>query len=299
MTQTATGVLAIDIGGTKIALAAISATGEWRAQDKFIIAGLAGEQIVAQLLAASQALQARAQLTFAAIGVSTIGVVEGDHLKLVPTIQGWGQVNLRASLQTVFPAVPVLIENDVKSATYAELLNGALKGTSAGLYLNLGTGIATGLTLGDQVVRGSHGAAGEVGYWLLDAQSSAGFATGHAPLEEATGGQGIGQQLTALVGHPYTAKDLWQAPTLSPALQQFKDHLLTTWAVNLSNLCIAWDPAVVAVGGGMQAAYHQIAPVLTAKLAQSVPFPPVLKPAFYRQNASLNGIALLALRTLQ
>ncbi|WP_225426482.1 hypothetical protein [Levilactobacillus namurensis] len=39
MTQTATGVLAIDIGGTKIALAAISATGEWRAQDKFIIAG--------------------------------------------------------------------------------------------------------------------------------------------------------------------------------------------------------------------------------------------------------------------
>ena len=296
--ETHNGILAIDIGGTKIALAAIDDQGTWVAQDKFIIAGQSGQEIVAHLQAASCQLTQQAGLTVQAVGISTIGVVDGEHLRLVPTIQGWDQVNLRQALQAVFPAVPVLIENDVKSATYAEVLNGALKGTSAGLYLNLGTGIATGLSLGDQVIRGSHGAAGEVGYLLLDPTSPAGFATNHAPLEEATGGQGIGQQLTALTGRPTTAKDMWTADQLTAPVQDFKDQLLARWAFYLANLCITWDPAVVAVGGGMQAAYAQIAPALTTKLVQSVPFPPVLKPAFYRQNASLNGIALLTQRTV-
>ena len=193
----------------------------------------------------------------------------------------------------------MLLENDVKSATYAEVLNGVLAGTTSGIYLNLGTGIATGLSLGDQVMRGSHGAAGEVGYQLLDATSESGFATGHAPFEEATGGQAIGKQLTALVGHPYSAKDLWQDQQPSAAIQEFKATLLARWALHLSNLCIAWDPAVVAIGGGMEAAYDQIAPTLQASLQRSVPFPPVLKRAFYQQNASLNGIALLTLKTIK
>lgn len=299
MKTTKTGVLAIDIGGTKIALAAITATGDWLAQDKFIIAGLTGDEIVARLQTAAQALQQRAALTIRGIGVSTTGVVDGDHLKMVPTIIGWEQVNLRRSLQAVFAGVPVWIENDVKSAAYAEVFAGALKGTRSGIYLNLGTGIATGLTLGDRVVRGSHGAAGEIGYLLLEPQGDAGIATGHAPFEEATGGQAIGQQLTALVGHPYSAKDMWTADQLPAAVATFKTRLLSLWAFHLANLCIAWDPEVVAIGGGMQAAYDQIAPALTAKLAASVPFPPTLKPAFYQQNASLNGIALLALRSLQ
>lgn len=171
--MTTKGVLAIDIGGTKIALAAIDLAGHWLAQTKFVIAGLDGGAIVTQLLAASQQLVSQAQLTVTGIGVSTIGVVDGEHLKLVPTIKGWDHVNLKAALQRQFTQIPVWIENDVKAATYAEVLNGALKGTTAGLYLNLGTGIATGLSLGDRVIRGSHGAAGEVGY-LLTASSDAG-----------------------------------------------------------------------------------------------------------------------------
>ncbi|MGY5339719.1 ROK family protein [Levilactobacillus spicheri] len=293
------GVLAIDIGGTKIALAAIDAAGTWLAQERFIIAGLAGPAIVARLVAACQRLQAQTHLTLTGIGVSTIGVVDGDHLKLVPTIPGWDQVNLRGALQAQVADVPVWLENDVKAATYAEVLNGALKGTTTGLYLNLGTGIATGLSLGDRVLHGSHGAAGEIGYLQIDAASEDGFATGHAPFEEVTGGQAIGRQLTQLLGHPYSAKDLWNDSQPTAPVRRFKERLLDLWAFQLSNLCIAWDPAVVAVGGGMEAAYDQIAPVLTARLRQSVPFPPVLKPAFYQQNASLNGIALLALHAGQ
>ncbi|MCE6019710.1 ROK family protein [Levilactobacillus brevis] len=247
--MTTKGVLAIDIGGTKIALAAIDLAGHWLAQTKFVIAGLDGGAIVTQLLAASQQLVSQAQLTVTGIGVSTIGVVDGEHLKLVPTIKGWDHVNLKAALQRQFTQIPVWIENDVKAATYAEVLNGALKGTTAGLYLNLGTGIATGLSLGDRVIRGSHGAAGEVGY-LLTASSDAGFAAGHAPFEEATGGQAIGRQLTALVGSPYSAKDMWSNAELPQVVQRFKTQLLASWAFNLANLCITWDPAVVAIGGG-------------------------------------------------
>lgn len=292
------GILAIDIGGTKVAVAAISATGEWLAQQRFMIAGAAGEQIVQDLLTVCQALVQQTTLSVKGIGVSTIGVVDGDHLRLVPTIQGWDQVNLRAALKTQFTGVPIFIENDVKSATYAEVLNGTLQGTTAGMYLNLGTGVAVGLSLGDQVMRGSHGAAGEVGYLLIDQRSQASFATNHAPFEEFAGGQAIGKRLSALLGRSYTAKELWADQT-NPQLQQFKQQFLDLVAFQLSNLCITWDPQVVAIGGGMEAAYEQIAPTLTAALQKNVPFPPVVKPAFYKQNASLNGIALLALHRLK
>ena len=104
---TTNGILAIDIGGTKVALAAVDLQGRWLAQDRFIIAGLTGPVIVAHLIAAAQALQRQAGLTVQGIGVSTIGVVAGTQLKLVPTIVGWDQINLRQALQSAFTAVPV------------------------------------------------------------------------------------------------------------------------------------------------------------------------------------------------
>src|SRR5690625_7247296 len=59
--------------------------------------------------------------------------------------------------------LPVELENDANAAGFAEHLYGAARGLSSSVYLTLSTGIGGGLFIGDQVIRGAHGIAGEVG----------------------------------------------------------------------------------------------------------------------------------------
>ena len=65
-----------------------------------------------------------------------------------------------------------MIDNDVNAAAAAELRWGALRGVDIGLYVNLGTGLAAALVVGGRVVPGAHGAAGEIGYLLVDPAAS-------------------------------------------------------------------------------------------------------------------------------
>ncbi|MFT8360916.1 ROK family protein [Liquorilactobacillus satsumensis] len=290
------GILAIDIGGTKVALAVLDRTGKWLTHKKIIIAGELGNRIVEKLIVESQKIVKSCQVDIIGIGISTIGVIKDNYLKLVPTISGWDQINLKEIFQKNFPEAKIILENDVKAATYAEILRGSLRATTSGIYLNLGTGIAIGLSLKDQVVKGSHGAAGEIGYFLTQITEDNSFSNGHAPLEEIIGGQAIGQHLEALTGSNYTAKELWNDSLRKSEVKEFKSEVLRYLTFTLSNLCIMWDPEVVVVGGGMEAAYAKFVPALEKALQKNVPFAPKLKPAFYKQNASLNGIGLLTLK---
>lgn len=58
-------------------------------------------------------------------------------------------------------AAPVLVDNDVNLAALAE--QGTV-GASSFAYVYVGAGLGLGLYLGDRLVRGAHGLAGEIGY---------------------------------------------------------------------------------------------------------------------------------------
>lgn len=290
------GFLAIDFGGTKVIVALLNLKGDWLAREKKIIAHQDSKKIITEALKLCQKLVSEKQCTISGIGISTIGVVNGDYLKLVPTIKNWDQINLRESFELQFPDVPIYIENDVKAAAYGEILNGALKNTKNGLYLNLGTGVAVGLTYGEKVVKGSHGAAGEVGYLLNSVDSNVSFLNGHAPFEEVAGGQGIARQITQITSVEMEAKEFWNKDFPKESeLFQLQKHILKLLSFQLSNLCVIWDPEVVAIGGGMEAQFSLFANKLKSALRDNVPFPPKLLPAYYKQDASLNGIAQLLL----
>lgn len=287
-------ILAIDFGGTKVIAALFNLQGKLLAKEKIIIAHQEGDKIVAETLKMCRNLFFSQNCLISGIGISTIGVVDGDYLRLVPTIKDWNQVNLREAFSLQYPNVPIYIENDVKAAAYGEVLNGALKNTKNGLYLNLGTGIAVGLTHGEEVIRGSHGAAGEIGYLLNSVEHNTSYKRGHAPFEEIAGGQGISQQIAKKTNVKMEAKAFWNKSFSEESeLFQLKERILNLLSFQLSNLCILWDPEVVAIGGGMEAQFAYFADRLEPALHDNVPFPPKLVPAYYEQNASLNGIAQL------
>jgi predicted NBD/HSP70 family sugar kinase len=61
-------------------------------------------------------------------------------------------------------SAPVLVDNDVNLAALAEHRSGAGADAASFAYVYVGAGLGLGLYLGDQLVRGAHGLAGEIGY---------------------------------------------------------------------------------------------------------------------------------------
>ncbi len=63
--------------------------------------------------------------------------------------------------------MPVLVENNVNLAAVGEKWFGLARGVSTMVFISVGAGIGMGIVIDDQVVRGAHGAAGEIGYLPL------------------------------------------------------------------------------------------------------------------------------------
>ncbi|PRY22881.1 ROK family transcriptional regulator [Pseudosporangium ferrugineum] len=59
---------------------------------------------------------------------------------------------------------PILVDNDVNLAALAEHRTGRAAGAPSFAYVYVGAGLGVGLYLGDQLIRGAHGLAGEIGY---------------------------------------------------------------------------------------------------------------------------------------
>jgi glucokinase len=287
-------VLAIDFGGTKVALTTAPAVGATSVGLDAILrldtqSSAGAKKIVRRSLDAARTLVESP----AAVGVSTFGVVRGDRVHLAPNVPGWDGLELTRLLREEFGATPVCIDNDVKSAAVAELRWGALRGVDVGLYLNLGTGLAAALVVGGEVVRGVHGAAGEIGY-LIGSAGERGFVDGRAPLEELVSGAALANRGSELLGRPVTAQDLF-AHRHDAGVRAILDEAINVLSMVVANLCTTLDPERVVVGGGLMRAGQHILPRVTAEIARTVPFPPTVVAARFVDDASLLGALALAL----
>ncbi|WP_433305179.1 ROK family protein [Actinoplanes sp. CA-030573] len=285
-------VLAIDFGGTKIAIATAavgSPDGRPEATLRLRTLGESGAmQAVRRTFEAARTLLTEP----AAVGVSTFGVLRGGRVRLAPNVPGWDGMALPALLRAEFGDAPVAIDNDVNAGAAAELHWGALRGVDVGLYVNLGTGLAAALVVGGRVVPGAHGAAGEIGY-LRDNDTDPGFADGHAPLEDVVSGLALARRGAALLGRPVTAAELFGLGS-EPGVARLLDETIETLARTIANLCVVVDPERVVLAGGMMGAAEHIMPRVAAALRRSVPFPPALAKARFADDAPLVGAMALA-----
>jgi glucokinase len=291
-------VLAIDFGGTKVAVATATTTGSILHQMRIdALASQGAQQILERTTAVAHTLIERTAMQVGgqcvALGVSTPGVVHDDGTLFSPNIPGWERVPLRETLRALLRIPAVVVENDVKAAAMAEVLWGALKGADPALYLSLGTGIAAAIVIGGRVVSGAHGASGEIGYNLRSVLDTSGAAHGHAPLEEAVGGRFMGERASLLLGEPLSTADLFAHSDVRARF--LVDEALAELATHVANLAILIDPACIAVGGGLMSSGDLVLSALSFRLSFAVPFPPEILPASFLNDASLYGAIALAL----
>jgi predicted NBD/HSP70 family sugar kinase len=295
-------VLGLDFGGTKIAAAVCDLAGnrlsssvvESRATDGARVSFDHGVETARDLLAS-----AAPDATLAAVGVSTFGIPFDDRVELAPAIRGWESFPLGRELRAEFTEAVVQVATDAKAAALAETRWGSLAGCDPAVYLNLGTGLAAAIVIAGQVVSGSHGAAGEIGY-SLRTPLDVGLRAGHrVTLEDVVSGQALPKRAAALGlvsagGGQLTAADVFQAGQDDPAVDDLISAFVSELAFHLTNIAILVDPVRIAVGGGLVRSADRIMPTLTHALNAAVPFPPELVIADFPDDAPLLGAIAIA-----
>lgn len=102
------------------------------------------------------------------IGVGIPGIVsEEGTLVVSPNLSGWVNLPIKSQLEHEFE-LPVKMDNDANTAALAELVLGAGKDIEDFLYITLGTGVGGAIIHRGQIIRGSYGAAGEIGHTIID-----------------------------------------------------------------------------------------------------------------------------------
>jgi glucokinase len=293
-------VLGIDLGGTKMALG--TADGSGTILHRQVVPTLAeqgADQAITRAITAGRQLVDRTRAehggALAGVGVANMGITLEDRVLMAPNVPGWDRLALPQLMRQAFSTDEVRVENDVKAAASAELRWGALAGVDVGIYLNLGTGIATALIAHGRVIRGAHGAAGEIAYNLRQVHEEVGVRHEHAPLEEFVGGRAIGERASLLFSEPFTAAEIFHRAQSDLEARAFVEVTLTEIAFHVTNLAIALDPERIVVGGGLMHSKDVILPRLAAHVKRFVPFPPTLLEAHFSRDAGLMGAIALAL----
>jgi glucokinase len=162
-------VLAIDIGGTKLAAGVVDEEGRVmesrRAPNPNPPTG-GGEALLQSLLALIDELRTE-RSTLLGIGIGCGGPMRWPSGEVSPlNIPSWRDFPLRARLADEFK-LPVRIHNDAVCVAVAEHWRGAGVGVDNVLGMVVSTGVGGGLILGGRLIDGASGNAGHIGHAIV------------------------------------------------------------------------------------------------------------------------------------
>src|SRR3712207_1123014 len=161
-------VLALDIGGTKLAAGLVSLDGTVVHQDGAATNGRGtAEALYGDLIALCERVLAAggvSEIDLAGVGVGCGGPMLYPEGRVSPlNIPAWRGFPLRERLQARFGR-PALVDNDAKALALGEHWIGAGKGAGCLLGMVVSTGVGGGIVDGGWLVHGALGNAGHVGH---------------------------------------------------------------------------------------------------------------------------------------
>jgi len=261
--------IGLDLGGTKIEMALVDATGHIvvsRRQPTHPEKG--PDAVIANIVACVRDCQVEAKKTAQGLGIGVAGQLDRmGTLRFSPNLPGWCDVPLRAKLEDAL-SMPVVITNDVRATTWGEWQHGAGQGVDDMVCLFVGTGIGGGVVSGGRLIDGCSNTAGELGHMTIVAGGRRCHCPNQGCLEAYAGGWAIakraqeavrtnpqdGQRLVAL------AKGLEQisAATVTQACSEgdpLACHLVEETAQYLAAGAVAivnaFNPCLLILGGGV------------------------------------------------
>jgi len=166
-------VIAVDLGGTKIAAGVVSGDLEILARENSCTCADGGvDAVVARVVGICRSMVERQGMNISQVGgvsIAACGAIEPERGLVVfsPNLPGWCNVPLRDMVAERLGIGAMLI-NDANAAALGELRAGAGVGKKELIYLTLGTGIGGAIIIGGRLYTGSTGSAGELGHMTIN-----------------------------------------------------------------------------------------------------------------------------------
>ena len=189
------------------------------------------------------------------------------------------------------------LENDANAAGYAEHRYGAARDLTSSVYITLSTGVGGGVFVGDRVIHGATGAAGEVGHMTLLPGGPLCGCGHHGCWEALASGRAVARDASFSYGAALTTQEVFErARAQEPKALAVVDQAATYTGLGIANLLKVLDPDGFVLGGGMsEVGAFYLDRVRAAAERFAVGFAPVdIRAAELGTDAGVIGAAAMA-----
>jgi glucokinase len=309
--------LGIDFGGTFVKMAVVDEHGKVLARGSFSTELArtpdAWVEAVASEAAKLGVSAGRKEITH--IGVGVPGFVDHGrgYIYNLPNVLGWKGIPLGERIEKRF-GVRVRVDNDVNVMALGECTFGAGRIFQHAVFVTLGTGVGGGLLINNQLYRGAHDMAGEIGHISIQ-MNGIRSPQGRGGLEQYVGNRqliaravraikgGRKSKITTLVKgnlKAITPKVIAQAASAGDKLAiEIFDFMADCLATAFASVTYLIQPQVFIVGGGVSKSGEVLFGPLRKHLRERLsPFfaeRVEVKPAELGDDAGVIGAATLAL----
>ncbi len=264
-------VIALDLGGTKLAAALLSDEGDILISETVQLEKRKGNE-VGQLIRqqANLILQkaTKKNIIVSALGICIPGIAHAKTGRVwAPNIPGWEDYPLLEELQQELTNKNISIKIDSDRACYilAEVWKGNARGFSDVIFLGVGTGIGAGIIVNNQVLRGAHDIGGAIGWMALNKPFDKKFIPCGC-FEYNASGEGLVKVATELIADKkfpesllnhknpaeLSAKDIFMAHDANDKLAiMVVNNAIEYWGMAVANLVSIFNPEKIIFGGGV------------------------------------------------
>jgi predicted NBD/HSP70 family sugar kinase len=304
-------VLGIDIGGNNIRAGTADIFGAPIADELRPTSRDGARAVSAQVMEIAGRVVDRARFSHERLlsaAVSTPGIVDQVSHRvtgLAYNISPDGGLDPLAALRGRYD-VPVQIDNNVNLAALGESWEGIAHGVSTFAFISVGAGVGMGLVVDGELVRGAHGAAGEIGYLPISHDPYDERHRLHGGLEDEIGAAGIRAALAtrrspgaagpAAGAEPSSAQEVFAlAQTGDRDAREVVDGVARRLGAAIASVIAVVDPELVVLGGGIGSNPSLLRPVRST-VAELVPLTARIETSRLGDRAALHGAVAAALR---
>jgi glucokinase len=310
-------LLAIDLGGTKLALAVFNKNGESLRKQKVMLNKRGGSEVGALIVEQIGVIAREQQETgqpISSIGISIPGIYHAKEGTVwAPNIPGWDNYPLLNEVQKVASTIQISIDSDRSCYILGEWWKGAAMDCTDAIFLAVGTGIGAGILTGGRILRGSNDIAGAIGWMALKHPFNAEYVECGC-FETSASGEGIvklaKKRLLGEKEYDGMLKQKFNTLTATDVFDAYEAHDLVAtnvlqhcfelWGMAIANLVSLFNPQKIIVGGGVFGPAVKFIPAIyqeACKWAQPVSIKQVvIEPSTLGSEAGLYGAAYLALQ---
>lgn len=313
-------VIALDLGGTKLAAALFSDEGDILVSETVKLEKRKGKEVGSLILQQTNLILQKAiekNVRVSSLGICVPGIA---HVKTgsvwAPNIPGWEDYPLLQELESGLENKNIAIKIDSDRACYilAEVWKGNARGHNDVIFLSVGTGIGAGIIINNQILRGAHDIGGAIGWMALNKSFESKFISCGC-FEYNASGEGlvkVAKELIADKKFPesmlnnkdisrLSAKAIFKAYDANDKLAiMVINNAIEYWGMAVANLVSLFNPEKIIFGGGvfgpalkfLDAIYEE-----AKKWAQPISIQQVtLEGAALGNEAGLYGAGYLALK---